>query len=576
MFAASAARYPDAPAVSDAKTQLTYAELDGRSEQLAKTLADYGVGSEDRVGMYMERGVDVVVAMLGILKAGGAYVPVDTRYPAARRDFMLNQGRIKVLVAQPGWGSRLSTTSFNVVEWESEPAPPSGIRAVTRGVTPANAACVLYTSGSSGIPKGVVLEHRQLVLLATNAALSAPTPEDKVAQISNISFGPVNLEVWSSLIAGAEIVVLPDITELMAGDLQRELKHRRITVMIAPAIAINQIVQEDRKAFLPLRILYSSGDVIRPATCRSLLAGGFEGQLVNLYGSTETTVACTAYTVREVPPGATTVPIGKTLEGYRLYVLGSDLNRVSCGDVGELYVGGRGVARGYLDQPDLAPRGFLSDPFTDGRMYATGDMVRENEQGDLEFLGRIENKVEIRGHRVEPGEVERTLCQYSEVNEASVFIDGQAGNRRLVAFLVPSGEFVSLRGLCSFLQEVVPDYMVPEDFVVLPALPIDAHGKRDRGALAKLLDERNHQRAEYVAPRNGIERYLVHSWEELLATRHISVLDDFFSLGGHSLLAYRVHTYIKRDLGVELDFQLVFENSVLQDLAKVIEKARQE
>jgi amino acid adenylation domain-containing protein len=577
LFAASAARRPCAPAVRDAETRLTYADLDACSGQLASLLTTLGIEPEDRVGLYMERGVEVVVGILGIVKAGAAYLPVDTRYPNARRDLMLTSGGIKALVTQSSLRDRLVGSSFEVIEWQSGSVPTAPERP-TCPAQPENAACVLYTSGSTGAPKAILLEHRNLVAFATNPSLPRLTPEDRVAQVGSISFDATTLEVWWTLAAGAEIVVLSTVADLVATDLQRELRRRRVTAMLVPSAALNFIVREDRETFSSLRILYAGGDVLLPATCHDLLASGFKGHLLNLYGPAECTTACAAYEIMELPHKATTVPIGKSLEGYSLHVLGVDLHPVPPGSPGELYVGGRGVGRGYLSRPGLTALRFIPDPFSGdgGRLYATGDLVRQNDQDDLEFLGRIDEQAKIRGYRTEPGEVQRALCQHGDVREAAVLAVGEAGEKRLVAFLVPTQEQVSLRDLRGFLRETVPDYMIPTEFVVLSAIPTDAHGKRDREALAQLLAARAHQRAEYVAPHNEVERYLSVLWEELLVTERIGMLDDFFSLGGHSLLAVKARTAIEQSLGVKLEFELLFENSILQDLARVVEQALME
>lgn len=575
LFAASAARCPGAPAVSDSETRLTYADLDARSSQLARLLMRLGVHPEDRVGLYLDRGVEVVVGILGIVKAGAAYLPVDTRYPDARRDLMLTDGGIKALVTHPNLRDRLPARSFQVLEWErgSAPTPTEPVRACR--AQPANAACVLYTSGSTGMPKGIVLEHRHLVAFATNSGLPVLTSEDRVAQVGSISFDAATLEIWCTLAAGGEIIVLPTVAEMVAIDLHRELRHKRVTAMLVPSAALNYIVREDRETFASLRILYTGGDVVLPATCRDLLASGFEGRLINLYGPAECTTACAAYDISELPPTAATVPIGKALAGYSLHVLGADLYPLPQGSPGELYIGGNGVGRGYLGHPALTARRFIPDPFSrdGGRLYATGDLVRENRQANLEFLGRIDEQAKIRGYRIEPGEVERGLCQHADVREAAVVATGEAGDKRLVAFLVPTQDHVSLRDLRGFLREKIPDYLIPTEFILLPNIPIEAHGKRDRHALAQLVAAKAQQRAEYVTPDSDIECYLALLWEELLATEQIGIHDDFFSLGGHSLLAVKAQAAIEQTLGVKLDFLLLFENSVLEDLAQVIEQA---
>lgn len=426
---------------------------------------------------------------------------------------------------------------------------------------------MLFTSPPRGAGDPMVFEDRQMVRLATSGGWCELTGDDRVAQLASISSVMGNFEIWRALAAGAEVVVLPAIAELVAGDLQRVLKRRRVTVMIAPAVAIAHVLHEDREAFSALRILCSTGDTLRPTTCRSLFGGGFKGRLINLYGATATTAACAAHTVREVRPDQVVIPIGKALEGGHLQVLTPELRPSARGEVGALYVGGDVVARG---QHPVELRGGEAGQW----FYATGDLARENADGELELLGRIEDQVMIGGRQIHLGEVEQLLCQCAEVSDAAVVLEEKAAGGCLVAFLVSAGESISLRELCGFLKRSAPSHLIPEDFIVLPALPLDLHGKRDRDALTRLLDDRNRQRAMYVAPRNDIEHYLVDSWEELLATRHVSALDDFFSLGGHSLIAYKMYVEATRDFGVELPFQSVLENSVLEDLARLIAEAR--
>jgi amino acid adenylation domain-containing protein len=577
LFARTARTYPDAPAVSDDDRRLTYTELDAHSNALARRLTEHGVGPEDRVGLYLRRGVDVVVAILGILKAGAAYLPVDTRYPSARRDHMLVDGDVRVVVTEPGWRDRLAHLDRTTVEWRTGPARESTVDPPVVSLGAASAACVLYTSGSTGRPKGIVLEHRQLAAFAFNEALPALTPADRTAQSASISFDTISFEVWRSLAGGAEIVVLPAIPDLLATDLQRELRRRSITAMLAPAIAINHVVRYDRSAFAALRVLCSGGDVLLPSTCRDLLSGDFHGRLFNLYGPTEATTACTGYEVTRVPPDPTSIPIGGPLDGCRLYVLGPDLRPVPTGDPGELYVGGAGVGRGYLGQPGRTAERFLADPHAaDGsRMYATGDVVRDVGGGVLEYVGRIDSQIKIRGHRVEPGEVEATLCRYPDVREAAVTAVGDAGDRRLVAFLTRAGDRLSVRGLRAHLADNVPDHLVPSEFIVLDRMPTDAHGKRDWAGLARIAGDRERQRSGYQEPRDEIERYLTRLWEDLLSVERVGVRDDFFTLGGHSLLAVRARRVIQRDLGVALEPEALFQCSVVADLADLIRPTRE-
>jgi amino acid adenylation domain-containing protein len=562
----TARRQPDAPAVSDTDRRLTYGQLAAQVDTLAATLNRHGIGVEDRVAVHLPRGVDAVVAVLGITRAGAAYLPVDERYPADRRDYMLTDGALTAVVTAAGWTDRLAHLGIDTIEWQCTDATESYDGPAPK---PDNAACVLYTSGSTGQPKGIVLEHRQLLAFALNPAMPPLTPRDRTGQVASISFDPFNLELWCSIAGGAEIVTLPSIPDLIAADLERELRRRRITAMIMPAIAINHIATVDRNAVSPLRILYSGGDVLLPGAARDILDGDFAGRLFNLYGPAETTTACTAYEVTRVGPDDDTVPIGTAYAGFTLHI--RDENGL-CAEEGELYVGGAGVSRGYLGRDDLTAERFID---LDGeRVYRTGDRVRRRPDGNLEYLGRIDNQVKIQGYRVEPAEVERLLARNPMIRESAVIAIGDPGNRRLVAFLVASGRLL-LRELRTTMLDQVPEYLVPSEFIVVPVLPTDPHGKRDWEALTILAEDRRRSRTPYAAPSTPTEKYLATLWEDLLAVESVGSADDFFALGGHSLLAVRARMSIQQDLGVAVEPQVIFENSVLTDLAQLVDTARE-
>ncbi|WP_433549078.1 non-ribosomal peptide synthetase [Streptomyces sp. CA-294286] len=582
LFDRTARRHPTAPAVSDAVGRLTYRELDEASRTVARALAARGVSPGDTVAVHLPRGVPVVVAVLAILRAGAAYLPIDEVYPALRRDQMLRDGAVDHVLAAPGRAERLADTGLPVLEWppatDGTPTPAlpgSGTRPAP--VPPAAAACVLYTSGSTGTPRGVVLEHRQMVDFALSDTLPALRPGDRTAQASSISFDTFTFEVWGSFAGGAEVVVVPGIPELLETDLGKELRRRQITAMLAPAIALNHLARYDREALSGLRLLCSGGDVLLPATCRALREGGFAGELFNLYGPTEATVACAGFPVTDLASLGEQVPIGHAFGGARLHVLDERLRPVLADTPGDLYVGGAGVGRGYLGRPGLTARRFVADPFAgDGsRMYATGDRVRAGQDGALEYLGRTDSQVKIRGHRVEPQEVERVLCRFDAVSEAAVLSDGAPGERRLVAFVVAQETFV-LRALRAYLKATVPAHLVPAEIIVLEAMPTDAHGKRDRRRLTEALGDHASRRSRYVAPRTATERFLASVWEDLLNIESVGALDDFFTLGGHSLLAVRVRVLLRRELDVAVSPEALFEHSVLEDQARLIDGLRKE
>ncbi|NUP30472.1 MAG: non-ribosomal peptide synthetase [Streptomycetaceae bacterium] len=575
LFGRTAARYPDRPAAADDRQALSYAQLGARSDALAARLRDSGVGREDRVGLYADRSVDVFVSILGILKAGAAYVAVDTRYPDARRDLMLRESGASVVVTQPGWEDRLPGLAADVLAWRSGPGDDAA-RPVAPVAEPDAAASVLFTSGSFGAPKAVVLEHRNIVSFACNSALPRLGPGDRTGQISSISFDAFHFEMWSTLAQGAEIAVLPPVPELLAADFQREMRRRRITAMLAPTLVVHHVVREDRDAFAPLRVLQAGGDVLQPSVCRELLAGDFTGALFNLYGPAEATTACTVHQVTPQDAASDTIPIGRALDGVSVHVLDERMAPVPDGRVGEIYVGGGGVGRGYLDRPDLTEERFVPDPFGDGngRLYRTGDRARRREDGVLEYAGRLDGQVKIRGYRVEPGEVERALSRHPRVREAVVVAAGEGGDRRLVAFTVPDGDLL-IRDLRDYAEAQLPHFMAPSHYVVVPGIPGNDNGKRDIGSLLGLLREHEQRHERFVPPATDSERYLAGLWEGMLAVERIGAGDDFFELGGHSLMAFRVQSRVKRDLGVALGQKVVLRNSVLSDLAAAIDEARE-
>jgi amino acid adenylation domain-containing protein len=567
----------DQPAVSDGDTRLSYVQLAGRVEAVASELTRLKVAAGDRVGIYLPRGAGAVVAVLAVLRAGAVYVPIDTSYPKLRRDQMMNAGRLRLVLTEGAWASRLAHLPVEVgeLDWRAiEPDP--GTPRCPPPAGPADAACVLFTSGSTGRPKGIVLEHRQLVAFAVDPSIPAVGPGDRMAQSSSLSFDTFTFELWRSLAGGAELVVMPPIADLISADLARQLRRRRITAMLAPAIVLNHLVRHDREVFASLRLLCSGGDVLLADTCRELRDGGFAGELLNMYGPTETTVACTALAVGQLPAECTRVPIGRPLDSARLYVLDDRLTAMPPGAPGELYVAGRGVGRGYLDQPGPTACRFVADPFAgDGsRMYATGDRVLAGADGALEYLGRLDGQVKVSGHRVEPAEVERTLHQHPKVHEVAVTGVGEAGNLRLVAFVIPAGGGLGPAELRTYLAERLPAPYVPAEFIVVEAMPLDPHGKRDWDQLRDIAIDLSHRRRPYQPPRTDTEQRLVRLWEELLNVESIGVRDDFFALGGHSLLAARGRMRIQRDLQISLPPQAMFENSVVEDLAELIDQAR--
>lgn len=568
LFLDTITRFPDRPAVRDDMATLTYAELDRRSRAVAAAVRTAGVGRGDRVAISMRRSTHLVAAVLGVLRAGAAYVAVDTRYPDARRDMMIRASGASLMLAD-------DSTAAAVAE-----LGPAMVRAdliagqVADGVelpevAASDAASVLFTSGSAGQPKAIVLEHRNICSFATNPTMPGLAEEDRVGQVSSVSFDAFHFELWSTLAAGAEMVVLPAVPDLLAGDFQRQLRRYRITAMLVPTMVVNQVVREDRDAFAALRLLQVGGDVLLPSTCRDLFASAFAGELYNLYGPAEITTACTAHRVVEADAHADSVPIGKPLAEVTVRVVDADRRSVAPGEVGELLVGGPGVARGYLDAPELTADRFVVD---DGqRSYRTGDFVRERADGVLSFVGRGDDQIKVRGYRVEPGEVERGLCKHADVVDAVVLPDGDGEDRRLVAFVVLDGE-LTIRDLRARATAELPDYLVPSDLITVHAIPATDHGKRDLDALRQLLALHRERADSFKEPQGETARFIAQLWQELLGVERVSAHDDFFALGGHSLQGFRVQRRISRELGITLEPTTLLENSVLSTFAAEVDQ----
>ncbi|MDY7077386.1 MAG: amino acid adenylation domain-containing protein [Chloroflexota bacterium] len=604
LFEVQAARTPGAVAVAmpaasgEAREQLAYGELNRRANQLARYLQKLGVGPGILVGISVERSLEMAVGLLGILKAGGAYLPLDPDYQPERLAFMVEDSQVSVLLTQFHLADRLHATRntqhvYLDTDWTSIAQELDG--KLESGVTPDDLAYVIYTSGSTGKPKGVMVPHRAVVnhnvAVADRFGLGAG---DRVLQFATINFDAAVEEIFPTWWRGGTVVLRSGV--LSGGEeLERLVEEEGLTVLDLPTAYWHEWVSSlaTRGAQLPasVRLVIVGGDKAsaeRYGRWREIV--GDEVMWLNTYGPTEATIIATTYEVEGGIEGE--VPIGKPIANVRLYVLDRHLQPVPVGVPGELCIGGVAVARGYLNRPELTAERFIPDPFappysppasgggwggTGARLYKTGDLVRYRADGNIEFLGRVDHQVKVRGFRVELGEIEVALSQHPAVREAVVLAreDGEEG-KRLVGYVAPEGEqspgVTALRG---FLKGRLPEYMIPSAFVILESLPLTPSGKVDRRALPAPDGARPELEAVYVAPRTPMEELLANIWAQVLGIERVGVYDNFFELGGHSLLATQLISRLHEAFRVELPLRDLFESPTVAALAECVEEAQQ-
>ncbi|RKH23190.1 amino acid adenylation domain-containing protein, partial [Corallococcus sp. CA031C] len=574
-FDAQVARRPDAVALEAGDVQLTYAQLDARANQLAHLLRKRGVGPESRVALCLERGVDLVVALLAILKAGGAYVPLEADYPRDRLAFMLSEAGPRVLVTTRELGARLPTEGLDVlcVEEERESLSRQPTSPVVSGVGGGNLAYVDFTSGSTGRPKGVCTEHAGVLRTVLNPNYARLEAEDTLLLVAPVSFDASTLEVWGALLNGARLVVYPPVPVGDVKEMEGVLKRHGVTVLHLTAGLFTQMVEGNLEGLRGVKQLLTGGDVVSaPHVKRALEVLGVT--VTACYGPTEGTLFTSCHRMETVESVGATVPIGRPIGNTQVYVLDGQWQPVPAGVAAELYAAGDGLARGYLGRPELTAAAFLPNPYgpLGSRMYRTGDLARWRADGVLEFLGRGDTQVKVRGFRVELAEVEAALGRCEGVRECVVVARGEgAGNKRLVAYVV--GEGLDVASVRSTLKDAVPEYMVPSAFVVLPALPLTANGKVDRKALPEPREAGVEVSGTYVAPRTPTEEVLAGDWAQVLGVGRVGTRDNFFELGGHSLLATQAISRIRSSLGVQLPLRALFEAPTVAELALKVDAA---
>ena len=586
LFEEQVARTPHAVAVIFEGEELSYAQLNARSNRLAHYLRELGVRADDRVAICAERSFEMIVALLAVLKAGGAYVPLDPAYPAERLRFMIEDSAPAALLTQSHFEKLFAgiDNSLPVLDLASatppwQEHPETNVTRDSTGLGAQQLAYVIYTSGSTGTAKGVLVTHLNVVRLVQNTNYVDFTPPLTIGHLSNVAFDAATFEVWGALLNGCRLAVIPRFDVLAPENLALQLQNLQVSALFLTTALFNECIRIQPNIFHGMNQVLFGGETCDPQSIRQALKKPPQRGLLHVYGPTETTTFASYFPIETVRERGT-VPIGRPIANTRIYILDAHREPVPVGVTGELYIGGAGVARGYLNRPELTAEKFLKDPFTDdarmnSRMYRTGDLGRWLADGNIEFLGRNDFQVKIRGFRIELGEIEARLNEHEGVREAVVLArEDTPGDKRLVAYYTTAlnnGSEANAPGaeqLRLHLSAALPEYMVPAAYVRLESLPLTTNGKLDRKALPAPEGDAYAVR-QYEVPRGVIEELLAGIWAELLKLDQVGRHDNFFELGGHSLLAVALSERMRCN-GFAVDVRAVFATTTLAELAATI------
>ncbi len=580
VFSEQAARTPDAIALISHGRSMSYRRLEESANRLARRLQALGVKPDTLVGVAMGRSETLAVSLLGILKAGGAYVPLDPAYPQDRLSLMIEDSEMPVLLTTADSRAHLplASGSLTVLDAENPAIARESPLPVASAATPANLAYVIYTSGSTGKPKGVMVENRNVVNFFTGMDRAIGCKPGVWLAVTSVSFDISVLELLWTLTRGFTVVVHGDEGSATIAD---EISRYGVThLQMTPSLA--RMLTLDPHAFAALGSLKQmllGGETV-PAALIHHLRKTFKGEIHNMYGPTETTIWSTTCRIEDV---GSTISIGRPVANTQVHILDADLSPVPPGEIGELFIGGDGVARGYWKRPDLTAERFLTIPGLTGqhgdnrRIYRTGDLARFLPDGNIDFLGRADYQIKLRGHRIEPGEIEALLEKCPAIRQAVVFLrEDREGDKRLVAYLVADENNSSSAALRAALDAKLPDYMVPSAFVFLDALPLTGNGKIDRNALLSLpppnlASASAHNAAE---PANEMERLVARVWRQALGIPSVGLADNFFDLGAHSLTVAEAHAKLQEALGREIALLDLFQFTTVSALAAYLGGAK--
>ncbi|HEX5890496.1 MAG TPA: amino acid adenylation domain-containing protein [Pyrinomonadaceae bacterium] len=573
LFEAQAQRTPDEVAVLFENDRLTYRELNEQANRVARYLRKAGVENGDLVALLTSRSPRMVVALLGILKAGGAYVPLDHAFPAERLSFMLKDSGVRVVLTEERFAAKLPRYEGRMVHLDAEWDKIASCSAqdLDHNLPNDHGAYVIYTSGSTGQPKGVLVPHRAVVnLLHSVVSQVSLTPSDTILAVTTLSFDIATAEIFLPLVVGARVVIAGREVAADGIELDRLLRSSGATLMQATPTSWRMLIDAGWQGNPELKV-FSAGEALDAQLADQLLARC--GELWNLYGPTETTIYSG---VIRVTDGSRAAPVGPPVANTRFYVLDRFMNAVPIGIYGELYIGGAGLAHGYLNRSGLTAERFVPNPFSSepgARLYRTGDLVRYREDGTLEFAGRLDHQVKVRGFRIELGEVEAVLSRHESVRTAVVVArEERPGEQRLVAYVVGNETpLPTASEWRAFLIQRLPEYMIPSVFVSLESLPLLPNGKVNRRALPVPDSSRPELRRAFAAPENPTQARLVELWQNVLKLDQVGIHDDFFELGGDSILATRLVSRVRRAFGIELPLRELFWRPNVFELSTVVE-----
>ncbi|MBL4676115.1 MAG: amino acid adenylation domain-containing protein, partial [Mucilaginibacter sp.] len=575
LFTESVNLYPTHAALTFHQASYTYQQLNDIVNRLTRYLIENGAGKGIVIGLALDRTAEMVISLLAIQKSGSIYVPLDPEYPKDRIEFMLDDSSASILLTSKKYtGHFASSTKEVLIEDALEASEDYSTDEPDKTVTGDDLAYILYTSGSTGKPKGVQIAHHSLVnMMLSFQKQPGITAQDKVLAVATISFDIAGIDLYLPLSVGAEIVLADSITAKDGRALLDIVRTQGISILQATPYTWRMMLEVGWEEQLPLKV-FTGGEALAKDLAERLIPRSKE--VWNLYGPTETTI----YSVIKHITDANDVTIGWPVDNTQIYILDENKNNLPVGEIGEIYIGGVGVAsQGYLNRPELNAERFIDNPFAEGeKIYRTGDLAKLKPDGDIVYLGRIDHQVKVRGYRIELGEIEHNLGKQEDIKQAVVIArEDTPGIPRLVAYvLLESGQTgtpdkAMLNNWDKALLDVLPEYMVPDDYVLLDIIPSTPNGKIDRKALPKPDYSQITRDGEYVAPRTSNEKLVAEIWEELMGLEKVSIFDNFFQLGGRSLVAVKIMARLEKETGKRLPLATLFEHSTVEKLANRLE-----